>query len=244
MYRFVFFLAFLLILSPGCSSSGEKTPRKNFSVASIFPASRAPFLKIPALNYRGDCRSQYMGIFKAPRTDNAFLRLRYACARGGYYRNSKLFAKKLYGLLKSKQPAKALEIIRKELPKNILDPRAHLIAYFAARDLNEMKQAQYHKLMVMGVLRSIGFSGDGTTPRTAFHVVNVTEEYMFLSEMRMKYVKRRTRKIGLEFYDVFTVKNKSTGKFHQVYFNASEPLRNLRQSFKKIDASREKTSAE
>lgn len=78
-----------------------------------------------------------------------------------------------------------------------------------------------HKEFLFSLVRSILNTGDGTSPETAFQIIDIKEEYFLMqSVLRVgKPVKQPLLQKDGHIYDVFDVMNPQTGAKQTIYFN-------------------------
>ena len=58
-----------------------------------------------------------------------------------------------------------------------VDANGHMMLATAAKDLGDLKTYMHHLFFAYGLMQSVMQSGDGLTPKTAFKVISVSEEY-------------------------------------------------------------------
>ncbi|MDR3535409.1 MAG: DUF4919 domain-containing protein [Acetobacteraceae bacterium] len=103
--------------------------------------------------------------------------------------------------------------------ENAMDLRAHLNAYVADRQLGRIAAAETHHAVVVGSIRAILGTGDGTTPQTAFHVLATSEEYVLLDTMGLKSQRQALIRQNGHDYDQLTAIHQPDGAPRVVFFN-------------------------
>jgi hypothetical protein len=88
--------------------------------------------------------------------------------------------KAMMASLNAKDFANAIKNADVVLAAKYVDLDAHFVAYIAHRELKDTEQAEFHKFVLQGLLKSITASGDGKTPETAFQVIEVHEECVLI----------------------------------------------------------------
>lgn len=105
---------------------------------------------------------------------------------------------------------------------------AKAIAY---RELKEPKQADTLREKWMAVADSILFNGDGRSFKTAWTVINVSEEYAVMSLLGCRVQRQSLEAHGNSQYDVLKVTRTESGRSLTFYFNIDAPMRRLHQEF-------------
>ena len=172
---------------------------------------------VPAANY-----DELLAQAKRDSTSVDFQTLRYAYADSDSYdpynakegelrvAMVKAFAEKDCGA--------AIKNAQAILERNYLYIEAHMIADLCYRRSNELQQAKHHEQMARGLFASITASGNGKTPKTAYVVISVPEEYSVLSMSGLKRTRQALLRLEGHRYDRLTVLNKSGG-IEDVFFN-------------------------
>jgi hypothetical protein len=96
-----------------------------------------------------------------------------------------------------------------------IDAKVHAMRALVLTEPSQAAQRQYHQAMFSGLMESLFHSGDGKTCKTAYHAINVNEEYMVLDWIHAKPVGHNLQ----EGCDVFDVQLK--GKPTKIYFDVS-----------------------
>jgi len=115
----------------------------------------------------------------------------------------------------------ALDSAKRALDRNYASPIAHFDAMVASQKLQQADEAAVHEKILNALLDSIRQSGDGKSPETAYFVVAVQEEYIFLNRVLHLQGKSQSwvRKDG-HFYDRLLVLDPATNQTQYLWFNA------------------------
>ena len=79
----------------------------------------------------------------------------------------------------------AIRAAENVLRQNYAEPNAHMVAARAHRELDHSEQAEFYQFVVDGLIRSITSKGDGKTAESAYHVIDVSEEYALFRSMNV-----------------------------------------------------------
>jgi hypothetical protein len=99
-----------------------------------------------------------------------------------------------------------------------IDAKVHAMRALVLTEPSQAVQKQYHQAMFSGLMESLFKSGDGKSCKTAYHAINVNEEYMVLDWLNAKPAGHNSQ----EGCDVFDVQLK--GKPTKIYFDVSGSL--------------------
>src|SRR5205085_9811743 len=99
-----------------------------------------------------------------------------------------------------------------------IDGKVHAMRALVLTEPSQAGQKQYHQAMFSGLMESLFKSGDGKSCKTAYHAINVNEEYMVLDWLNAKPAGHNSQ----EGCDVFDVQLK--GKPAKIYFDVSGSL--------------------
>jgi hypothetical protein len=115
----------------------------------------------------------------------------------------------------------ALELAKRALDRNYASLVAHSDAMAAYQAMGKADEAGAHEKILNALLDSIRQSGDGKSPETAYFVVTVQEEYIFLNRVLNVRAKSQdwVRKDG-HFYDRLAVPDSTTNQVGYLWFNA------------------------
>jgi hypothetical protein len=82
---------------------------------------------------------------------------------------------------------KALKFADRILKERYMDIRTHFYCSYIYKQLNDSTKLDYHYNIYNGLLNSIYFSGDGKSEKTAFIVIEISEEYDLLNWLKLKW---------------------------------------------------------
>jgi hypothetical protein len=99
-----------------------------------------------------------------------------------------------------------------------IDAKVHAMRALALTEPSQAAQKQYHQAMFAGFMESLFQSGDGKTCKTAYHAINVNEEYMVMDWMGAKPGEHNS-KGGCDVFDV-----RLKGEPSKIYFDISGSL--------------------
>jgi hypothetical protein len=115
-----------------------------------------------------------------------FTELRMAFTETPAYRGMMMgFYQPLWRTLNARDFEGALKVADRVLQQNYVEPNAHMVAAIAHRELGHTEQAEFHSVVANGLLRSITSQGDGKTVETAYHVIDISEEYALFRSMSL-----------------------------------------------------------
>ena len=95
-----------------------------------------------------------------------------------------------------------------------------MVASIAHRELGRQEQAQLHRFIADGLLKSIMSQGDGKTQETAYQVIDVAEEYALFRAMNLTPTSQGASapKDGQPVIDTMTVTDNRTKEQRVMYF--------------------------
>ena len=128
---------------------------------------------------------------------------------------------------------KTLSISEGILKKNVTNIDAQLYAMLAYKELGNKKKADFHQYMFRGLLHSLLNSGEGDSPREAFVVISIHEEYAVFKAIHVMPGKQKLEQIDGSFYDKWQVKHSRTGD-HTLYFNIDIPFKTMEARMNKV----------
>ena len=123
-------------------------------------------------------------------------------------------------LLASGDYQSALNSAEKALDRNYASIVAHFDAMVACQKLNKAAEAALHEKLMNALLESVGRSGDGKSPETAWFVVTTQEEYIFLERVVGVMPKSQSLENNNgHFYDRLEAVDRRTNESRSVWFN-------------------------
>ena len=111
------------------------------------------------------------------------------------------------------------------LANDYVDLDAHFAEYVANRELHRDSEANFHKAVFDGLLRSITDSGDGKSDMTAYVVISTHEEYLVLRVMGLVPNRQSLKHSNHHSYDVLEAKDPKTNQIVTLYFNVDIPFK-------------------
>ncbi len=149
------------------------------------------------------------------------LRMEYSQHKG-FNPNWKLSddRKAVFDAYQAKDYKKAFELSDRWLATCPVDSSAHMLRSSAATALGDIKSHIHHLYFAYGLMESVTQSGDGLTPKTAFKVISISEEYAVLRAFGAEVTKQRLLDGAVDEMDC----NFPGGKKVTVYFDASIPF--------------------
>jgi hypothetical protein len=119
----------------------------------------------------------------------------------------------------------ALDSANRALDRNYASLMGHFDAMIACQALQKTEEAALHERLLNALIESIRTSGDGAGPQTAWFVVTIPEEYLFLN--RVLGVTRKSQSLvnqGGHSYDRLEVIDSKTNETRYVWFNTDISL--------------------
>lgn len=117
---------------------------------------------------------------------------------------------------KFKDVIKIAEAIHKT---TFVDMNSHVMAAMAYQGLGDAKMAKFHTGVYLGLVNSILKDGDGNTPKTAYHVISIAEEYVLLNALELKRGTQTVESADGHKFHVLTANDKATNEAVKIYFN-------------------------
>jgi hypothetical protein len=126
----------------------------------------------------------------------------------------------LWNTLNSRDFDGALKVVETVLQRNYAEPNAHMVASIAHGQLGRQQESQFHRFIADGLLRSIMAQGDGKTEQTAYHVIDISEEYAVFRALNLtpKGQGASAPKEGEPILDRMTVVDNQTKEERTMYF--------------------------
>lgn len=117
---------------------------------------------------------------------------------------------------KFKDVVKIAESIHKT---NFVDMNSHIMAAMAYQGLADAKKSKFHEAVYLGLVNSITKDADGNTPKTAYHVISVAEEYVLLNALELKRGSQAVETVDGSTFHVLTATDPGTNQPVKLYFN-------------------------
>jgi Domain of unknown function (DUF4919) len=154
-----------------------------------------------------------------------FKQLRLAYADSPTHVDTDRQTKSMMNNYRKKDFKGALKNAEAVLLTNYTDMDAHAIASLASKELGNPENAEYHRNIYVGLIKSIKDSGDGKTPATAFQVIEVHEEYVMLRAMGAGLPKSQSLlNVEGHSFDAMKVDDPKTHEETTIYFNVDIPF--------------------
>lgn len=107
------------------------------------------------------------------------------------------------------------------LARNFTSLAAHMGAAICHGRLEQSDLQQLHAEIYDGLINSIASTGNGSSPQTAFVVINTDEIYGFLQAQDLEVVTQALVQVSGKDYDLMTIRNPRTNQQYGVYFDIS-----------------------
>ena len=115
---------------------------------------------------------------------------------------------------------------------HFVNSRAHMTLDMAYEKIGEQEKASFYYLVAYGLIQSILASGDGESPKTAYHVISLSEENVITDVLGYKVDKQSfTEQKGSSFHQL-EVTNVKTDEKRTFYFNIDIPMKMLKKERK------------
>jgi hypothetical protein len=142
-----------------------------------------------------------------------------------------MFRDKMLSTLSEKDYDSAIKYAECSLNINYLNIEAHMVIHEAQLILGNSDDAIKHRHIADSLLNSVLSSGNGQSPRTAYKVISVQEEYAVINALGARTVRQVLVNGGDgRFYDVHEIMRFNSREKEQVYFDVSMPYQILRNS--------------
>lgn len=187
-------------------------------------------LAVPQPGAAKDTPSEYATLLAALKGGNTgidYARLRLSYMDSPEYRQAKDTTdaeKAMWTALDAKDFASALKNADEVLESEYVNIDAHFVAYAANAQLGVTDKAEFHRAVFRGLVDSILKSGDGLSPKTAWVVITVHEEYVVFRVLGMQLGQQSVMNVDRHNYDEMKVTDKD-GKEHTFYFNVDIPFK-------------------
>ncbi len=191
----------------------------------------AAAVAVPAYAAKTDSAAEYATLLAALKGGNTSIdygRLRISYMDSPEYKHAKdttAAEKVMWDALNAKDFQKALKNAEEMLDSEYVNIDAHFVAYVANKELGATDKAQFHLTVFQGLLNSIRDSVDGLSPETAWVVIKVHEEYVFLNVLGYKPTGQSTGVKNGRHYDEMKVKKLDDGSEATFYFNVDIPFK-------------------
>jgi hypothetical protein len=127
--------------------------------------------------------------------------------------------------LNAKDNAKAIEQADIVLANEYVNIDAHIVEAAAYRESGDPEKAEFHRAVWRGLMDSIVRSSDGKSPKTAWVVISVHEEYVVLQVLGFTLSEQSLLHQDGHSYDEMKVKSQQDGSEQTFYFNVDIPFK-------------------
>ncbi len=100
-----------------------------------------------------------------------------------------------------------------------VDMNSHIMAAMAYKGLGDAKKAAFHEGIYLNLVNSILKDTDGESPKKAYHVISIAEQFVLLNALELKRVSNKIEVIDGHRYQVHDVTDNVTNDPLKIYFN-------------------------
>ncbi|MEA1874050.1 MAG: DUF4919 domain-containing protein [Bacteroidota bacterium] len=133
---------------------------------------------------------------------------------------------KLRDLINAKEFEVATEVAKTQYRRLFHDPLFHYYAFIIWTEVEDEGMADIHSFYYTKLIKSVISSGDGKSAKTAYHVINISEEYRVLEYLEMEIVEQNLLEVSGHSFDEISAKD-TDGKTKEIYFNIDLPFSKL-----------------
>jgi hypothetical protein len=197
--------------------------------AMFFGLIMAAVLTFPLADAAAIPPSEYATLLeslKAGNTNIDYTRLRTSYMDSPEYKGAKdtLEAQQaMLAALNAEDYPTALKKAEEVLASVYVNIDAHFVAYIANKQMGAADRAAFHHAVFAGLVDSILKSGDGRSPKTAWVVISVDEEYAVFRVLGMRPRSQSVLNSDGHNYDQMKVTDEN-GAEHTFYFNVDIPF--------------------
>jgi hypothetical protein len=101
-----------------------------------------------------------------------------------------------------------------------VDIDTHFVAAMSHQNLGDAKKAKFHESVYVGLVNSIIGDGDGSSAKTAYKVISVTEEAAILRALELKRVSMEPLELDGNKYHVYSATDAANAPV-KIFFNVS-----------------------
>jgi hypothetical protein len=123
----------------------------------------------------------------------------------------------------------ALEIANVILEKRYIDIKTHSYCSDIYKQRGDSVKSDFHRDIYNGLLNSIYFSGDGESPKTAFIVMEISEEYDLLNWLKLNLSEQYLIIRDGYSFDIIKVFNED--RETELFFNIDLALKHFSEEF-------------
>jgi hypothetical protein len=122
------------------------------------------------------------------------------------------------------EPAHAAALGYQILLLDFTDIGTHMACEIAFREMKQPEKASYHHWVATSLMETLLSSGDGLTPKTAYHVVSLTEEMIVVHKKAVEFRRSKREQIDDTWYEVVKVIDSERVRMYDIYFNIELPM--------------------
>ncbi len=137
---------------------------------------------------------------------------------------------KLRDLINAKEFEVATEVAKTQYRRLFHDPLFHYYAFIVWTEIEDEEMTDIHSFYYTKLIKSVMSSGDGESAKTAYHVINISEEYRVLEYHELEIVEQNLLEISGHSFDKITAKD-ADNKTKDIYFNIDLPFSKLVDMF-------------
>lgn len=190
-------------------------------------------LKEPKIKYR-----DYVKRIKAGDTTINYFYFRIAYAKSKDYdptnTNIVRYLSNMYESAKDTSFKEAGLMADKILKKNYAHIGAHLVAAWARGKAGDSLGQQFHRKVAKNLIQSILATGDGKSMKSAYLVINVSEENDLLNYLGLKCISQSLYNEGESHFDVLEVVDSEMKDTTVIYFNVDIPFQGYSKKLHQI----------
>ncbi|MDY0038802.1 MAG: DUF4919 domain-containing protein [Desulforhabdus sp.] len=127
----------------------------------------------------------------------------------------------LFETMRSGDYSKCVNLAEEILEYNYTSLNAHFAAYLCNMQQNNIEKARFHEYVLKGLMDSIGISGDGKSPESAFVTINTEELHAFIRLMGFEIKSQSLINKHAKTYEIMGVIDPKTGEEISLYFDIS-----------------------
>jgi len=215
------------LLSPTSTPANTLTPSRTVTPSQTATPSSTPEPTSTPLPAADALYAELLERAKLSDPDFDFTELRLAFTKSTQYDPYNFdkagLKKSMYDAFNERDYESALEFAGQILEKNYLMPDPHFIAFRSYDELGDAQNSDFHYYFLNGLINSILASGDGTSPETAFEVIQIEEEYLILGILGIRDSTQAFIEENEIPYDVFDGIDMETNDPVTIYFDISIP---------------------
>ena len=126
-----------------------------------------------------------------------------------------------FEMLSKQQYEKCLSVSENVLQRNYVNLWAHYLSIACNFELERHEQGRFHQFVLNGLMDSIGHSGNGRAPESAFTTISTSELKAFLQLGGLEVIRQSLISENGKPYDLMRVKNPKTEDEFDLYFDIS-----------------------